>query len=222
MGARTTRMLVVMLTLAAMAAPAMAQVITTNRVMVEAPVRTTSVGEPVEVRLIVLGVGEVEAPGFTAGDAVDVELVDESHRTHTTVEVVGRKQRPVVYTRSVFVYEVTPRAHGTLTIPPFRVDTGDGIATTSPVRIRVERARRDRDFMARVSTETTRPFVGQLFEVDLTLYVKRQFRGPRLTGAEVPRGVEVMRPDRGAARRGVRVPRGRPAGGRDHRRGGGR
>ncbi len=123
--------------------------------------------EPVTIRLVVRDAVDVPPPEFPQLPDADVRYLDRVVQQFTFNQQTTRLV--------TFVYQLTPRKPGTLTIPPISLAADDSAVMTAPVTIRVlPSPLADPDDILTVNVATPRPhvFVGERVPLTLRATVK--------------------------------------------------
>lgn len=134
---------------------------------------------PVRMMVVVQGVEEGERPDVTAPEIDGAELVLETVRNGTTrrMQVVNGQMSQWVSVRFDFVYQLTPRRDGPITVGPFTARQGSVTLTSEPTSLSAgELPESDQHFIRLVLPDTP-IWVSRPFTMKVEWWLSSEFAG---------------------------------------------
>lgn len=193
-----TRLLTILLTVLALAHPALArQGGTPEPLTAEAQVESSTVseGQTFSFKIWVRGTDAAEQPDLSNLADFDAEFLGGGANNRISEVIINNVKKRTESRAYIFNWSFTPKKAGMLTIPAIKVKAEGKVLSTLPLSIRVAPPQPDNDIRLRLELDPPAPYVGEPTTLRVKLLLKRNVENVTITFRGVEPFFTIPEPD---------------------------
>ena len=158
--------------------------------------QAVSMGGMIQLQIRVNGSDSNTPPVMSALEKdFDVQLLGAQPQNSSSTTIINGHMTHQEFRGIIFVYELTPKRLGELTIPAIKVNVEQSDFLTQPIKIRVTPPQEDPDVRLMIEVDKQSPYVGEPIRLRVKLALQRNIDPPTFTIPGVEGAFQVGTPE---------------------------